>query len=232
MPRAIKKRSAKKELDADLQVQDRIEDIKKIFEKKQKTLVTYGLAVLGVAVITGGIAIYRFNSADSSQKLEYEAYKSRFQDSKAGQDNPQKSTELYMQAYEKKKSPRLLLSIADSYAEAGKYDDALKTLDEFSSKYSSQAMLLPLAYQKAAAVQLKKGNKAEALKALDKIAALPGDVLKDFVLVQKARLLEQDGKKDEAIAKYKELTEKFPQSPYAEEAKNKSGEKKAEQQKN
>jgi outer membrane protein assembly factor BamD (BamD/ComL family) len=39
-------------------------------------------------------------------------------------------------------------------------------------------------------------------------------------------MLEQDGKKDEALVKYKELTEKYPSSPYLEEAKTKLGEKK------
>jgi len=62
---------------------------------------------------------------------------------------------------------------------------------------------------------------------LDRIVAAPGDMLKDIVLVQKARMLEQDGKKDEATALYKELTEKYPASPYLEEAKGKIGEKKA-----
>ena len=52
-------------------------------------------------------------------------------------------------------------------------------------------------------------------------------MLKDVALIQQARMLEQDGKKNEAIVKYKELAEKYPQSPYAEEAKTKFGEKKA-----
>jgi len=77
------------------------------------------------------------------------------------------------------------------------------------------------------ALQLKKGSKDEALKTLDRISGASGDMLKDFALIQQARMLEKDGKKDEAIAKYKELAEKYPQSPYTEEAKTKFGEKKS-----
>jgi predicted negative regulator of RcsB-dependent stress response len=232
MPRVIKKKSThKKEVDTEMQVKDSLEGIKKVFEKKQKSLVAYGLIALSAAIVIGGIAVYRFSANDKARQLEYEAYKTYYNMYQmtplAGQEKAQKALELFQQAYEKKKSPRILLFIADAYAEMAKYDDALKTLDEFTNRFVREEALIPLAYQKMVALQLKKGSKDEALKTLDRISGASGDMLKDFALIQQARMLEQDGKKDEAIAKYKELAEKYPQSPYTEEAKTKFGEKKS-----
>lgn len=232
MPKAIKKKSVlRKEVDTEIQVRDSFEGIKNVFEQKQKLLVSYGLIALSAAVVIGGIAVYRFSANDKARQLEYEAYKtyySLYQKSPLpDQGKAQKALELFQQAYEKKKSPRVLLFIADAYAEMAKYDDALTTLDEFTKRYVREEALIPLAYQKMVDLQLKKGNKDEALKTLDRIYKASGDMLKDFALIQQARILEKDGKKDEATVKYKELAEKYPQSPYAEEAKTKSGEKKA-----
>ncbi|MBI5633151.1 MAG: tetratricopeptide repeat protein [Nitrospirae bacterium] len=231
MPKAIKKKSLpEKEVDAEIQVRDSFDGIKKVFEERQKTLVAYGLITLSAAVVIGGIAAYRFNANSNAQQLEYEAYKtyySMYQKTPvAGQEKAQKALALFQQAYEKKKSPRVLLFIADAYTEMAKYDDALKTLDEFTKRFAREENLIPLAHQKIVALQLRKGNKEEALKTLDQISGAAGDMLKDFALIQKARMLEQDGKKEEALVKYKELAEKYPSSPYLEEAKTKLGEKK------
>lgn len=231
MPKAIKKKVSKKALDTETEIQDRIQDIKKVFEKKQKTLAAYGLITLSAVIVIGGIALYRFNANDKARQLEYEAYKTYYnlyqKTPLPMQERAQKALDLYQQAYAKRKSPRLLLAIADAYAELGRDDEALKTLEDFNKRFAREEALVPLALQKMADIQLRKGNTAEALKTLDRIAAAPGDLLKDVVLLQKARLLEQEGKKDEATALYKKLTEKYPSSPYSEEAKNKIGEKKA-----
>jgi predicted negative regulator of RcsB-dependent stress response len=232
MPKAIKKKSThKKDVDTEIQVKDSFEGIKKTLEKKQKSLVAYGLIALSAAVIIGGIAVYRFSADDKAKQLEYEAYKTYYNMYQrtpfAAQEKAQKALELFQQAYEKKKSPRVLLFMADAYTQLAKYDEALKSLDEFTKRFVREETLIPLAYQKMVALQLKKGSKEEALKTLDRISGASGDMLKDFALIQQARMLEQDGKKDDAIVKYKELAEKYPQSPYAEEAKTKFGEKKA-----
>ncbi len=231
MPKAIKKKVSKKTHDTETEVQDRIQDIKKVLEKKQKTLVAYGLITLSAVIVIGGIALYRFNANDQARKLEYEAYKTYYnlyqKTPLSAPERLAKALELYQQAYAKRKSPRLLLAIADTYAELGRDDEALKALEDFNKRYGRESSLIPLALQKMADMQLRKGDKAEAIKTLDRITAAPGDLLKDVVLLRKARLLEQEGKKDEATALYKELSEKYPSSPYSEEAKGKLGEKKA-----
>jgi len=232
MPKAIKKKSThKKDIDTEIQVKNSFEGIIKAIEKKQKSLVAYGLIALSAAIVIGGIAVFRYNANDKARQLEHEAYKTYYNMYQttplAGNEKAEKALELFQQSYEKRKSPRILLFMADAYTELTKYDDALKTLDEFTKRFVREEALMPLAYQKMAALQLRKGNKEEALKTLAIISGASDDMLKDFALIQQARILEQDGKKDEAIVKYKELAEKYPQSPYTEEAKTKSGEKKA-----
>jgi TolA-binding protein len=141
------------------------------------------------------------------------------------QEQYQKALDLFQQAYSKRKSPRVLLFIAGSYAELGKYDDAMKTLTDFTKKYPNARSLLPLAYKEMAAIQLIKGDKEAALKTLDTLYK-SSTVMQDYALIEAGRLLEKDGKKEEAAAKYRELAEKFPGSPFIEEAKTKLGEKK------
>ena len=51
MPKAIKKKVSKKAPDTETEIQDRIQDIKKVFEKKQKTLAAYGLITLSAVIV-------------------------------------------------------------------------------------------------------------------------------------------------------------------------------------
>ncbi len=230
MPKAIKRKTKHKDVAVETEVQDRISDIRELMKRKQKAVIMYGaVAAVGVAVVVG-LLFYKYTSDEKARQLEYEAYKvyhNEFQKNPLSrQEQSRKALDLFNQAYSKSKSPRLLLYIASCYSETGQYPDALKTLDTFFSKHSSEKNLLPLAYKQAAGLHLKMGNKAEALKALDTLYKLQGDVLKDLALIETARILEGDGKKDEAAAKYRELTEKFKDSPFIDEAKAKLGEKK------
>jgi predicted negative regulator of RcsB-dependent stress response len=228
MPKAIKKKIKQK--DVEIEATERLYDIRDRIRDKQKTLVQYGLGAAAVFVLGAGIMIYHNNGIESSRRLENEAYKVYYsQDQKnpmPAQEQFQKALDLFKQAYAKKKSPRLLLYIASCNYELNKFDDALANLSEFTRTYSSEKELLPIVYQKMAAVQIKNGNQAEALKTLDTLYKSPGNIYKDFALVETARILESEGKKEEANAKYKEITDKFKESPFIEEAKSKLGEKK------
>ena len=230
MPKAIKRKKKHKDIAVETEVQDRISDIKELMKRKQKAVIMYGsVAAIGVAVVVG-LLFYKYTSDEKAHQLEYEAYKvyhGEYQKNPLSkQEQFSKASDLFNQAYSKSKSPRLLLYIASCYSEAENYPDALKTLDIFFNKHSSEKNLLPLAYKQAASLHLKMGNKAEALKALDTLYKLQGDIFKDLALIETARILEGDGKKDEATAKYKELTEKFKDSPFIDEATAKLGEKK------
>lgn len=230
MPKAIKKKVKQKNVDSGMEATERLYDISARLRDKQKKLVTYGIGAAAVFVLGAGIMLYQNNEKESARKFEYEAYKiyyNQYQKTPlTSQEQFQKSLDLFKQAYAKKKSPRLLLYMANCYYELNRLDDAINSLNEFTKTYASEKELLPLAYQKMAGIQIRKGNQAEALKTLDVLYKSSGNIYKDYALVEAARILESDGKKDEANAKYKELTEKFKESPFLEEAKSKLAEKK------
>ena len=228
MPRAIK-RKAKKDAGSEVEIQDVLEDIKGKLQKKQKTLLIYGLIGLSAVLVLAVILFSQYSADKKSRQLENSAYNTYYNlsptKSMSKQEQYQQALDLFQQAYSKQKSPRVLLYIASSYFELEKYDDALKTLDTFTKKHANAKDLLPIAYQKMAAIQLIKGDKEAALKTLDTLYK-SGAIFQDYALIEAGRILEKEGKTAEATAKYRELTEKFPGSPFIEEAKTKLGEKK------
>jgi predicted negative regulator of RcsB-dependent stress response len=230
MPRVIKKKTKKKNVGVETEVVDRLSGIKDQLKEKQKAVLTYGAAIAVAIVAVAGFFFYQYSEGEKARQLEYEAYKVYFNEYQkqpiSAQEGYQKALNLFQQAYNKKKSARLLLYIASANAELGKYDDALRGLDQLAKNYSSDNDVLPLAYQKMADIQLKKGNKADALKALDTLYKANGTIYKDLALIESARILESEGKKEEALAKYRELMDKFKASPFIGEAAAKLAEKK------
>lgn len=229
MPKAIKKKVKKKTVGTETEVKDRLSEIKTTLLKKQKTVFMYSITAVTVALVIAATLFYQYTANVKSRQLEYEAYKIYYNEypkkTLLKQEQFQQALDLFQEAYSKRKSPRLLLYIANSYYELDRYDDALTSLNEFIKKYAAEKDMLPLAYQKIAIIHLKKGNKDEALKTLDILYKSATNIYKDFALIESGRILEKNGKKEEAMAKYKELTEKFPESPFFEEAKAKLGEK-------
>ncbi len=225
MPKAIKKKTKKKDTAAEIEVKDKFSGITNLIRENQKTFITYGIAAVIVILAIVGFLTYNYVEKKRSAELEYEAYKTFYKEYDAtalpDQERYQKALELFQKAYDKHKSPRLLLYIADSYDELDKQDETLKTLADMIKKYPDREDLIPLAYQKMASIYIARGNTDEALKTLDALYQSPGPVYKDFALIESARILEKQGKKDKAIAKYRELTQKYTSSPFLEEAKSK-----------
>ena len=226
MPKAIKKRVKKKNIDATADVTDRLSDIKNRLKEKQKTFLTYVIIVVVVVLAVAGTFLYRYSTEAQARQIAYEGYKAYYGEYAkiplSGQERYQKALDLFRQAYGIRKSARSLLYMANCYYALGRYDEAMTTLSDFIKEYPHDRDLLPLAYEKLANTQLKKGNKQEALKTLDTLYALPGSVFKDTALFESAGILESEGRKEEALSKYKEIVEKFKDSPFYEEAKARS----------
>ncbi len=231
MPRVIKKKNRKKAAGAETEVVGKLTDIKEQLKTKQRAVLTYGIIALVIVAAAAGISSYRYSEGQKSRQLAYEAYKAYYNEYQkqpaSGQEHFQKALDLFKQSYQKKRSARVLFYIAASESELGKYDDALKSLNELIRDYPSDKDIIPLAYQKIADIQIRKGDKDAALKTLNTLYMSAGNIYKDLALVESARILESEGKKEEALAKYKELVEKFKDSPYLAEAEAKIGEKKA-----
>jgi len=222
MPKAIKKRIPKKTADAETEVKERISTLRDTLRERQKTAIKIGAGVLVVLIAVASFFIYSYNSGKKAQGYEYQAYKIFYSAARVPltdrEGQYKKALEMFNKAYGTRKSPVSLFYIAACYYELGKYEDALKTLKDFTQNYAGEKRLFPSAYQKMATVYIKKGDMNEALKTLETLSALPGDILKDLALLESGKLLEKQGKQDEAKKKYEELTRKFPDSPYKDEA--------------
>jgi len=222
MPKAIKKRIPKKTADAETEVKERISTLRDTLRERQKMAIKIGAGILVVIIAVAGFFIYSHNTGKKAQGYEYQAYKIFYSAARVPltdrEGQYKKALEMFNKAYGTRKSPVSLFYIAACYYELGKYEDALKTLKDFTQNYAGEKRFIPLAYQKMATVYIKKGDMNEALKTLETLSALPGDILKDLALLESGKLLEKQGKQDEAKKKYEELTRKFPDSPYKDEA--------------
>ena len=230
MPKVIKKRIAKKPADAEEEVKSKLAHLQDTLKERQKTVLKYGAIILVVVFAVTGFLFYAYSSQKKAKELEYEAYKIYYnvyqKQPLSREEQYRKALDIFKKAYDIRKSPVSLFYSAGCYYELGQYDDALNTLKEFAQRYSNEERFIPLIYQKMAMVYLRKGNINEAINAIDSMYNLKGDIYKDFALIEYARLLEREGKTEEAKKKYKELTTQFPDSPFSDEAKIKLSGKK------
>ncbi len=232
MPKAIKKRIPKKTGDAETEVKERLTFLKDALKHRRKTVLKFTAGILVILVILAGVLIHSYTAQKKARTLEYEAYKTYYSNPQTPSSDRQVQYKtalgMFRKAYDTSKSPLSLFYIAACYDDLGNYDEALKTLKDFTRRYSNAETYIPLVYQKMAAIYIKKGDTGEAKKTLDTLINLKGDIYKDFALLEYARLLEKEGKTDEADKKYQELVTRFPNSPFAAEARAKLGaEKKA-----
>jgi predicted negative regulator of RcsB-dependent stress response len=230
MPKVIKKRVQKKTVATEAEVTDKLAGLKDILKERQKSVLKYGVGVLFIIIAIISFLLYNYTSQKKARTFEYEAYKIYYNEyqgpSLNNEEQYKKALDIFKKAYDIRKSPLSLFYIAACYYELGKYDDALKTLKDFTQRYSKEDRFIPLVFQKMAMVYIKKGDINEAMKTLDTLYNLNSNIYKDFALMENGRLLEKEGKLDEAKKKYKELTTKFPNSPFIDEAKAKLSEKK------
>ena len=230
MPKQIKKRLPKKSSDTEEEVKDKLVTFVDTFKDRQKKFISYGVVILVIIIAVIGFFMYSFNVQKNATHLSYDAYNIYYDVYQTTplteKERDEKALTLFTQAYETKKSPRALLYIASCYSDLGKYDDAIKTLKDFTARYSNEQSMLPIAYMKLAQVYKRKGDTDEALKTLDSFSHFKSDTFKDFALMESGRILEKEGKRQEAQARFNELTTRFPHSPFFEEAKAKTAEKK------
>jgi len=229
MPKQIKKRIPKKTVTSEADVKNKLAGLKDTLKERKKTALTYGGGILVILIVIVSFLVYNYTSHKKAKIFEYEAYKIYYNtpaQSVTKEEQYKKALDIFKKAYDTRKSPTSLFYIAACYYEIGKYDDALKTLKDFTQRYSKEDRFIPLVYQKITTVYLKKGDINEATKTLDTLYSLNSDIYKDLALIEYGRLLEKAGKVEEAKKKYKELSTMFPNSPFIDEAKAKLSEKK------
>ena len=229
MPKPIKKKTVKKKRDSEDEVKEKLTDLRDTFQQRQKDIIKYIAVALSIILVVGGYIIYSKRAGSKAAQLRHEAYTiyhgpDRTEQAIAG-EKYQRALELFQKSYETRKSPITLLYIAACYDELEKDNEAIETLKNFVKQYPHEEKLLPLAHQKMASLYKKQGNLNEALETLNALLSQPGDIYNDLALMESGKILEQMGKPDEAQKKYQELANKYPNSPFVEEAVSKLPEK-------
>ncbi|MFN3480055.1 MAG: tetratricopeptide repeat protein [Thermodesulfovibrionales bacterium] len=229
MPKVIKKRTVKKQKPEE-EIKTIITSTKGLIAKKQKIILPVVAIISAVILIIGGGFIYKASQIKKAHALEYDAYKTYYN---LYQKQPieqmaryQQALDKFKKAYSVKKTPLSLFYIASCYYGLGRFDDAMKALQELNQRFPDDENFVPLSYYKMAMISLKKGDNDVAIKTLQTLYNYKIGSFKDLALIESARILEGMDKKDEALKKYEELTKNFPNSPFIEEAKAKLGNKK------
>jgi len=221
MPKPIKKKIIKKV--SGPEAGETLSRLKKSVEERKRFLITAGAAVILAVVAIGGFFLYSNTQKNKAQKLEYEAYKMYYglyqKQPVSIEERYKKAEELFRKAYNTRKSPVSLYYIANCYYELGEYEESLNTLKELNLKFPDDDKFVPLSYYKMALINLKKGNAEEALKSFAVLYNYKTGTYKDLALIESGKILETQGRAEEAKKKYEEVIKDFPQSPFAEEAK-------------
>ncbi|NCO84091.1 MAG: hypothetical protein COZ31_00270 [Nitrospirae bacterium CG_4_10_14_3_um_filter_44_29] len=222
MPKPIKKKIVKKTTSGTEGI-GTLSRLKKSSEERKRFLITTGAAVVLSVIVIGGFFLYSNTQKNKAQKLKYEAYKIYYglyqKQPVASEERYKKAAEIFKKAYGVRKSPVPLYYIANCYYELGRYEEALNALKELNREFPDDEKFVPLSYYKMAMISLKKGSAEEALKSFAVLYNYKTGAYKDLSLIESGKILETQGKAEEAKKKYEELIKDLPQSPFAEEAK-------------
>lgn len=106
----------------------------------------------------------------------------------------------------------------NAYVQMGQPESALKEYDAFIKRYSGEKFLLGLVYQRMGYVYLAMGKQDEAVKAFGQAEAIAGT---GPATLELARIDERSGKSQEALKRYKDISDNLPTSSWAMEARKK-----------
>jgi tetratricopeptide (TPR) repeat protein len=233
MPKPIKKKVPKQAMGAEESVRTFISVLTEKLETNFRQVVIGAAVVLGVVVLVAGIFIYGGSSDKRAKAAFYEGYKSYhgLYDAQVLTkfERYERALESFKKSYDIRHDPKTLLYMANAQHDLGKNDEALNSLDELVSGFPGDNLYTSLALYKAAMISEKTGNLEGALKFLDRLYALESDFYKDAALMESARILDGMGKKEEAMMKYETILEKFPNSPFKEEARFRTGKDRGEE---
>lgn len=228
MPKAIKRRTEKKVIDAEEDLRETVVDIRQRLKERQRTLVYAVTVFIVLALSIGGFAVYKKTSSNKALEFDLDGYRLFHGDYQASLIPPaeryKQALEMFKKSYATRKKPDVLLYIANCQYELGNYDEAINTLKELNTQFSDPK-IISLSYYKMAMSYVKKGDMDNALTSLKNILNIKDIPLQDLALLETGKILELSGKTEDAKNKYRELINKFPKSALLNEAKTRLAEK-------
>ena len=199
------------------------------YAKENTTRVIAAVGVVAVLFIAAaGFMLWRRNekmnmAAQTAKALEYYDINSPTPGGKpmAGPERMQKARELFGKIAQEGGGDGADVALyykANTEMEMGDLDSAIKDYKDVIAKASGDASLVTLARHRLGAAYFTKGDTPDAIETYKSEVATPNDYLKDAALYELARIYQQSGKTQEAMAEFNALKKDFPNSPYTGQA--------------
>lgn len=225
MPKAIKKRIVKSKTVKEDEVKSAALQALDALKQRQKHAIIAASAVIGIVILYIVFSLYSSSMAEKAYALETEAYDLYYSEitdeSITGAEKWNKAIDLFKKSLDAKATPTAAFYLGNCYFNMADYETAIKEYTSFIDKFSREAGILPLVYQKLASSFFKTGQNEKALETLGKLAKIENGIFGDSALILEARHFAASGEKEKAMGKYRELIINFPASMWTAEANSK-----------
>lgn len=195
-------------------------------ELHRRTLITGIVVAIAVVILLGALYLVQYQQEQEALALEHQAAQAYLDRSLVDVDTAteklQEAITLYrriIQEFPRTASARSAwYMIGNALAEQDDHAGAIEAYQHFIDQAGNPPALLGLVYQRLGASHLANGEREKGINAYTQVLEMPQTLNKDQVLFELAKLEEHEKRNDEALARYKQLLDEYPNSPYASEA--------------
>lgn len=195
-------------------------------ELHRRALITGIVVAIMVMILLGALYLVQHQQEQEALALEHQAaqaYLDRsLDDTDAAKEKLQEAVTLYRRIIEEFPGSASARSawyvIGNALAEQNDHAGAIEAYQYFIDQAGNSPALLGLVYQRLGTSYLASGNREKGITAYTQVLQMPQTLNKDQVLFELAKLEEHEKRNDEALARYKQLLDEHPNSPYTSEA--------------
>ena len=195
-------------------------------ERYRRALITGSIVAVVVMVLLGVLLRVEYQHEQEALVLEHraaQAYLDRsLDDVDVAKKKLQEAVTLYRRIIEEFPHTASAQSawyfIGNALAEQNDHAGAIEAYQRFIDQAGNSPALLGLVYQRLGTSYLANGEREKGIDAYTQVLQMPHTLNKDQVLFELAKLEEHEKRHDEALARYKQLLDEHPNSPYASEA--------------
>lgn len=219
MPKPIKKKTEKKSrIEED--GMNYVDSVRGVYERNQQIIQKAVLVLIALVIVIAAVFFYVKRTTSKVSDLNYEGYKAYTQ-AIATNDNAllNQALDKFKKSYAVKKSAFSLYYQADILLRTGDAEGAIKSLTTLTTSFSSDNVVVPLAYAKLGTLHISMNDSEKALKTFQEMEKRDLPFYGDLALYEEANILKKLGNNEEAKEAEKLLVERYPYSPYTEEVK-------------
>ena len=195
-------------------------------ERHRRALITGIIVAVLVMMLLGILVWLEHQHEREALVLEHQAaqaYLDRsLDDGDAAKEKLQEAVTLYRRIIEEFPHTASAQSawyfIGNALAEQNDHAGAVDAYQHFIDQAGNPPALLGLVYQRLGSSYLANGEREKGIDAYRQVLQMPRTLNKDQVLFEFAKLEEYEQRNDEALARYRQLLDEHPNSPYTSEA--------------